>query len=147
MKPWEIRAYIAVIAIAFCMVNYWAFFDRSQATVISEWNVIPEPMLTGKPFTVEFKGTRYRQCDRTEVSAVLFDGGGYRHVMSDISFSGPPGPTGPVAWKYNPRTPDWVVEGMGHLDYTFAWYCNPLQSMFNKPIIMKLSKDVMIAKS
>ncbi len=144
LRPWEIRLYIVLLLAGFCFTWYWTFFDRAPSFTLIAFNVEPEIIEQDKQFAVKFETRRDRLCERTEVTRTFLDSKGYRHTFSDLIFNEPASGLGPYNFVHTLRMPQQAALGGGVLEYRIAWFCNPLQNLFGRPVVRRYTKYLMV---
>jgi hypothetical protein len=116
------------------LMGTWAF-DRRDPVTFHQALVETPVVAPGGILRVHYQVTRNRNC-AVHIEQVLFDDAGGRYPMPDTTFVVDPGPVGDDAYSVLVPVPTFFKPGRARFRSARAYYCNPLQRVFDWPVVI-----------
>lgn len=124
----------SILSIA-ALLGYWTQ-DRDDPTRILVMHAVNDPVAPGDILKVAYEIQRDRGC-HVHVEQLAFDRERLRMQAPDEDYTAAPGPDGSDKFTLQMPISTAAVEGPGTYYAVRAYYCNPLQTWLNWPIIVR----------
>jgi len=126
---------LAVVTVA-TTFGFW-FWERTPPIQIMEAVALTPRVGPGEIFRVQLHVRRSRSDCRLHLDRMIFDGLNTRAPISDEEFEANPSSAEEEMIVESAQIPDWAAPGPSIFRIIRAYYCNPVQWWFDRPIVVR----------